>query len=143
MAPISSHLLELFDAGGQPRGLLVSAELWARARATVLPLLEKALYDLDPSCRPQPEERPEPIQEWETLLAYWDFTYPPAYDVSCEHCGATTPDWRQDEPRKFRLRNANLGGLVTFQCQQCKSLVLKKHFKKHLTVECHPYVERC
>ena len=143
MPPTSPHLLELFDAAGAPRGLLLSPELWAKVRDDVLPRLTKALYVLDPACRPEPEERPEPMAEWETLLQYWDFTYPPAYDVSCAHCGSSTPDWRADEPRKFRLRNANLGGLVTFQCQTCKSLVLKKHFKKHLTVECQPYVERC
>ena len=96
----------------------------------------------EPAARPEPEARPEPLQEWETLLAYWDFTYPPAYDVHCDCCGAKTDDWRADEPRKFRLRNANLGGLVTFQCAGCKALVLKKHFKKHLTVECKPYVDK-
>ncbi len=142
MPPISSHFLELFDAAGAPRGVLLSPELWSRVKDKVLPAIERALVQVDPGCRPEPEQRPEPIKEWETLLAYWDFTYPPDYDVSCEHCGASTPNWQQDEPRKFRLRNANLGGLVTFQCQSCKSLVLKKHFKKHLTVECHPYVER-
>ncbi len=143
MPPISPHLLELFDADGKARGVHISPELWSRVREAVLPILKRDLYDLDPSCRPEPEVKPEPLAEWEALLAYWDFTYPPAYDVACEHCGASTPDWRADEPRVFRLRGANLGGLVTFQCQSCKSLILKKHFKKHLTVECHPYVDRC
>lgn len=143
MPPISSHFLELFDAAGVPRGVRISPELWAKVRDRLLPVLNKALYELDPACRPEPVEKPEPLAEWETLLAYWDFTYPPDYDVACEHCGASTPDWRADDPRKFRLRVANLGGLVTFQCQSCKSLVLKKHFKKHLTVECQPFVDRC
>lgn len=142
MPPISPHFMELFDADGQLRGVHISPELWTRLKERFLPTLEAALYELDPACRPKPLERPEPMDEWETLLQYWDFTYPPDYDVTCEHCGATTTDWRQDDPRKFRLTNANLGGLVTFQCQTCKALILKKHFKKHLTVECHPYVER-
>ncbi|BAH73505.1 hypothetical protein [Solidesulfovibrio magneticus] len=142
MPRISPHFLELFDANGAPRGVLLSAELWERCKDQVLPPLTKALYVLDPAARPEPEVRPEPLQEWETLLAYWDFTYPPAYDVHCDCCGAATDDWRADEPRKFRLRNANLGGLVTFQCAGCKALVLKKHFKKHLTVECKPYVDK-
>jgi len=139
--PISSHFLELYDAAGALRGVRLSPELWKAVKDNLLPAIEKALYVLDPSCRPEPEERPEPIKDWENLLAYWDFTYEPSYDVACAHCGASTEDWRQDDPRKFRLRAANLGGLVTFQCQSCKSLVLKKHFKKHLTVECQPFVE--
>jgi hypothetical protein len=140
--PISPHFMELFDAAGKPRGLHMSPELWSMVKDKVFPLMEKALYTLDPSCCPEPEVKPEPRAEWDTLLAYWDFTYPPSYEVSCAHCGQETPDWSKDEPRKFRLRTANLGGLVTFQCQSCKALVLKKHFKKHLTVECKPFIER-
>uniref|UniRef100_I2PX86 Uncharacterized protein n=1 Tax=Desulfovibrio sp. U5L TaxID=596152 RepID=I2PX86_9BACT len=142
MPTISSHFLELFDAKGAPRGVRLSPELWAKVKDRLLPTLQNALYELDPACRAEPEERPEPMAEWETLLNYWDFTYPPDYDVACEHCGQSTGDWTRDEPRKFRLRTANLGGLVTFQCRSCKSLVLKKHFKKHLTVECKPFVEK-
>lgn len=143
MPPISDHFLELYDAAGTLRGVRLSPELWNAVKNGVQPVLERALRRLDPNFRPAPEEKPEPMGEWETLLAYWDFTYPPDYDVTCEHCGATTADWRQDDPRKFRLRTASLGGLVTFQCQTCKSLVLKKHFKKHLTVECQPFVDKC
>lgn len=142
MPPISPHFLELFDAKGAPRGVHISPELWALCQDAVLPGLTKALYQLDPACRPEPVEKPEPMAEWEQLLAYWDFTYPPAYDVHCDCCGAKTEDWRADDPRTFRLRNANLGGLVTFQCSACKALVLKKHFKKHLTVECKPFVDK-
>lgn len=142
MPPLSPHFLELFDAKGAPRGVHISPELWALCKDAVLPGLTKALYQLDPACRPEPVEKPEPMAEWEQLLAYWDFTYPPAYDVHCDCCGAKTEDWRADDPRKFRLRNANLGGLVTFQCSACKALVLKKHFKKHLTVECKPFVDK-
>lgn len=136
------HVLELFDAAGTARGLLVSPELWASVKTQLLPVLQKAAQALDPAACPQPEERPEPLADWETLLAAWDFGYPPAYDVSCQHCGSTTENWTQDTPRKFRLRAANLGGLVTFQCQSCRSLVLKKHFKKHVAVECQPFVAR-
>lgn len=142
MPLISSHFMELFDAAGKSRGLHMSPELWAKVKDAVMPTIEKALFALDPACRPESEERPEPIGNWEQLLAYWDFTYPPSYDVHCDHCGQRTEDWSRDEPRKFRLCNANLGGQVTFQCQSCKALVLKKHFKKHVVVECKPFVER-
>lgn len=132
--------LELFDAKGQPRGAWISPELWDRVKTRVQPILDEAV-DV-PGTPSAPPQRPEPIAEWETLLAYWDFTYPPDFDVTCDCCGAATANWTEDDPRKFRLRAANLGGLVTFQCQQCHALILKKHFKKHLTVECQPYIER-
>ncbi len=142
MSPISPHYLELFDAAGASRGVLLSPELWTMVKERIAPVLEKALYVLDPSSRPEAEEKPEPMADWETLLAYWDFEYPPAYDVTCEHCGNATEDWTKDAPRRFRLRAANLGGQVTFQCQACKARVLKKHFKRHVAVECKPYVEK-
>jgi hypothetical protein len=134
------HFLELFDAEGQPHGVWLGPELWDRVKDHVLPLLREALGTADASAAPV--EKPEPLADWETLLAYWDFAYPPDFDVTCAHCGAGTEDWTKDTPRQFRLRAANLGGLVTFQCQACRALVLKKHFKKHITVECQPYVER-
>jgi hypothetical protein len=140
--PLSPHFLEIFDAAGQPRGVLLSPELWSAVKAQVAPILNKALPTVDPTYRPEPVERPEPMDEWNTLLAYWDFAYQPTRDVACEHCGNATPDWTLDTPRKFRLRTANLGGQVTFQCQACRAMILKKHFKKHVAVECLPYVDK-
>lgn len=137
--PNQTRFLELFDATGQSHGVWISPALWAQVKPQLLPLLEQA--PAEPAAE-TPEQRPEPLSEWDTLLAYWDFTYPPDYDVTCDCCGASTANWLEDTPRKFRLRTASLGGLVTFQCQQCRALVLKKHFKKQITVECQPYVER-
>lgn len=129
--------LELFDAKGQPRGAWISPELWDQVKTQLRPILDQAA-----TAEQTPPQRPEPIADWDTLVAYWDFPYPPDFDVTCECCGATTTNWTEDTPRKFRLRAANLGGLVTFQCQQCQALVLKKHFKKHITVECQPFIAR-
>lgn len=138
MPSFPPDFFELFDSEGQPRGVWLSPELWDRVKEHILPMLLPALNQP----KAEPPERPEPLADWETLLAYWDFTYPPTFDVTCQHCGAISEDWTKDSPRKFRLRAANLGGLVTFQCQTCRALVLKKHFKKHITVECQPYVDR-
>lgn len=132
------HFQELFDGSGQSLGVLISAELWTRVREKVLPRIEAAYRELDPAGAPSRPDRPEPLADWKTLLDYWDFTYPPSLDVHCDHCGAATADWSADAPRKFILRAANLGGLVNFECQSCHARILKKHFKKHVTVECLP-----
>ena len=42
MPRISPHFLELFDANGAPRGVLLSAELWERCKDKVLPPLTRA-----------------------------------------------------------------------------------------------------
>jgi hypothetical protein len=86
----------------------------------------------------QQRPRSEPISDWEELMAYWDFSYPIDYDVTCEHCGAHTDNWQKDSPRKFYLSAANLGGLVSFECQCCGSRIIKKHFEDTITTECNP-----
>lgn len=129
----NDHITELFDKAGNPIGCLVSAEAWAAIKPAAL----KAL-----GIQEAREERPEPIADWETLKEYWDFPYPVDTDVHCEQCGASTQNWENDTPRKFRLSSANLAGLVAFSCQQCKSKITKKHFKDTITVETKPYREK-
>lgn len=123
-------LTELFDKDGNLLGVVLSAEAWDAVRGQV----EKAL-DLGAA----PRENPEPLADWETLKQYWDFGYPVDTDVACSACGAQSADWAADEPRKFRLLAATLGGLVTFRCQCCQAKILKKHFKKHITTEVFPF----
>nr|WP_279343236.1 hypothetical protein [Fundidesulfovibrio terrae] len=120
-------------------GVFLSPELWAKAQAEISPAIDKALEELDPSTVKIP---PEPMKDWELLAQYWDFQYELPVDVSCEHCGSSTQDWQKDEPRKFRLRTATLGGLANFECQKCRSRIIKKHFKNKVDVECRPYVEK-
>lgn len=122
-------LTELYDKDGNLLGVVLSAEAWDAVRDQV----EKAL-----GLHVAPEV-PEPLADWETLKQYWDFGYPVDTDVACTECGASTADWARDEPRKFRLTAATLGGLVTFRCQCCQAKILKKHFKKHITTEVFPF----
>ena len=129
---MSDHIHELFDKDGNPIGALLSAEAWSAVKTDVLAKL--GLAEDKPV-----EVKPEPIADWETLKEYWDFQYPVDTDVACENCGNETDDWSADEPRKFRLMAANLAGLVTFQCQQCRAKVAKKHFKDTITTECTPF----
>ncbi|MFW6177785.1 MAG: hypothetical protein ACOC43_05400, partial [Desulfohalobiaceae bacterium] len=77
----------------------------------------------------------EPLQDWELLLQHWDFKYPVSKEVSCEICGNQTQDWQKDSPRKFLLKAASLGGLVSFECLNCQARIIKKHFKDYVQVQ--------
>jgi len=129
---MSDHIHELFDKDGNSIGALLSAEAWSAVKTDVLAKL--GLAEEAPI-----QEKPEPVADWDTLKEYWDFSYPVDTDVVCEHCGNATDDWAADEPRKFRLTSANLAGLVSFQCQNCRAKVVKKHFKDTITTECTPF----
>ncbi|MDD3310513.1 hypothetical protein [Pseudodesulfovibrio sp.] len=129
---MADHIHELFDKDGNPIGALLSAEAWAVVRDDVLARLGLAEQSTPP-------EKPEPLGDWETLQEYWDFDYPVDTDVTCSVCGNTTEDWAADDPRKFRLTAANLAGLVSFQCRNCLTKVVKKHFKDTIVTECTPF----
>jgi hypothetical protein len=140
---LTPYFSELHDDKGALLGAFVSASVWERAKDALLPIIQETLSQIDPS-RIQAETKPappEPMADLNLLLEYWDFTYPFTYDVACECCGATTDDWRKDDPRKFRLMAANIGGLVNYQCQGCQARVIKRHFKKHASSECRPFVQ--
>lgn len=130
---MSEHINELYDKNGNLIGALLTAEAWNHVKKDVMSSLgvkEK---------QPVPAEKPEPTKDWITLTEYWDYPYPVDYDVKCEHCGNETPDWRNDEPRRFWLSSANLAGLVAFRCMNCQSKVVKKHFKDEIITECTPF----
>ena len=129
----NDHITELFDKDGNLIGCLLSADAWASFKPTAHKML---------GIREQPQERPEPLGEWEMLKEYWDFPYPVDTDVHCELCGSSTQNWEGDAPRKFRLSSANLAGLVSFTCQQCRAKITKKHFKDSIKVETQPYREK-
>lgn len=122
----------LYDEQGHLYGVLVSPVLWEK-------LKEQAEALTGRGC--EPELPPEPLKAWEDLKASWDFKYPVDTDVLCSVCGASTEDWQQDDPRKFRLKAANFTGIVSFQCMQCKARILKKHFTDKITVETKPFQE--
>ncbi len=141
MSSASEGYILLHDHAGAFIGVFIEAELWNLCKKDIQPLLSSARTDPRPTAL-HSDPPAEPLGDWESLLQYWDFTYPPAYDLACEHCGAQTDDWRADEPRKFRLTAANLGGLASFQCQNCLARITKRHFKKHVSVECRPFVTK-
>lgn len=119
------------DAQGKAQGVYIEEEMWQHVCSHVLAELEKLF--------PTEEVFREPLGDLELLEKYWDLRYDLPTDVYCEACGATSPDWKADEPRKFILRAANMGGLLSFQCQSCKARVTKRHFKDKVTVTCTPH----
>lgn len=118
---------ELFDAQGQPLGALLGPEAWELVRDAVL-------LRFAPAEAAAPEAA-EPMQDWLDLVQNWDFKYPVDHDVACGECGNATAAWELDEPRKFVLTAANLGGLVAFRCLGCQAKVMKRHFKDVIKVE--------
>lgn len=128
----------LFDAEGAEAGVWISPDLWHEVQAQVLPLLDAA-SGAEPKA--VEEKVVEPLADWDTLSAYWDFPYPLERSVTCGHCGASTEDWQADDPRRFHLKSATFGGLVSFQCRACKARVIKRHFKDGVQVETKPFVE--
>lgn len=127
---------EIFDANGNCLGAILGPEAWALAR-------EHVLARFAPS--PAPEALPvEPLEDWRALVEYWDFKYAVDLDVSCTVCGNVTDNWELDQPRKFWLTAANMGGLVTFRCLGCQAKIMKRHFKDVIKVEVRPFTpDRC
>lgn len=124
----------LVDAQGKPQGVVLEEEMWNQVSGHVLDVLERLC--------PSEQVIAEPLGDYALLEKYWDLRYELPTDVSCEACGASSANWREDEPRKFVLRAANMGGLLVFQCEACKSRITKRHFKDKVTVTCAPHASR-
>lgn len=127
---------ELYGRQGEFLGLLIGPELWAEIKDEVEPVLRNALGEQQ---APASAAFSEPLEDWEMLKNNWDLPYPLSSDVACSNCGNSTTDWQRDEPRRFRLKAANLGGLVSFECLHCQARIIKRHFKDQVKVEVHPY----
>ena len=98
-----SGIRYLVDAQSKAQGVFLEEEMWQRVCSHVLAELEKLF--------PSETGPAEPLADLALLEKYWDFRYDLPTDVACDICGASSPDWQADEPRKFILRAANMGGL--------------------------------
>lgn len=125
----------LYDENGQLHGVYIKAAIWFKHESQ----LEAVLFPDEVARSKESKPMAEPIADWEQFLSYWDFNYPMEKVVKCDNCGANTHDWTIDDPKKFTLKAANLGGLVSFKCNQCNYRVSKKHFKDHICYECTPF----
>ncbi|MFP4257718.1 MAG: hypothetical protein ACLFRE_01845 [Desulfovermiculus sp.] len=133
MADPRSGVQTLYSGSGDEVGVYIPADVWAEVKSEVLPCLQKAQKRLQGM-----KHQAEPIQDWELLVSNWDFRYPVNREVVCGQCGSSTSNWEEDDPRKFRLKAASLGGLVVFECQKCRSRVTKRHFKDTMKMETTP-----
>ena len=134
MADPTSGVQTLYALSGQRSGVYIPEDLWAEVENEVLPALQAAYKRL----HGEPEKKKEPLRDWDLLVANWDFQYPVEVGVTCGQCGCSSHNWQEDEPRKFLLKAASLGGLVVFECQACHARVSKRHFKDGITVETTP-----
>ncbi len=123
-------LLRTYDENGTFLGVFIPASCWD----SLDPGLQSQLLDQYKT----KQEIKEPLADWDTLVSCWDFPYPVDLDVHCNLCGNSTRDWQQDDPRKFILKAANLGGLVSFECTSCQARIRKNHFKDVIDVQCTP-----
>ena len=124
-------ILYLVDDKGTIQSVQLSAALWKKVESLVTPFLASSSTD-------SPKElvqKQGPLNDFHTLLQFWDFSYPYTPSVSCPVCGAKTEDWIEDKEHKFILTNANLGGLLVFHCKQCGTTIRQKHFKDHIAYE--------
>lgn len=122
---------EIFDKSGNALGAILGPEAWAMVREAVL----------NRYAPPKPLTAGEPLQDWLDLVQFWDFKYPVDHDVACPLCGNASENWQHDEPRRFVLTAANLGGLVAFRCLGCQAKIIKRHFKDEIVVDAKPFQE--
>ncbi len=125
----SENALFLYDKDGKLHSVQLSAAIWEQCRNKLEPYIQAAF------AKEAPTPKPEPLHEWEELKQYWDFKYPISTEVHCDNCGANSSDWENDPAKPFRLKGANLGGLVVFSCAHCGATIRKKHFKDHICFE--------
>ncbi len=126
----TTEIIHAFDAQGKPLGVFIPNAVWEQLNPTVKQALTPNRAKL--------QEIKEPLADWDMLVSCWDFPYPVDTDVHCQLCENQTQDWKADTPRKFLLKAANLGGLVSFECCQCQARVRKNHFKDTIDVSCTP-----
>lgn len=133
MSESVAHITYTTGPDGEIEAVHLSPALWERVKSRVIAAEQWMLDDASPY------SRPEPLAAVEELKQYWDFPYPYAPDVHCEHCGTASMDWENDPLHPFHLTNANFAGLLVFKCKHCGSTVRKKHFKHKVVFECSPF----
>lgn len=118
-------IVHLYDAEGNLVGVQLSADLWRK----VEPFIKM----------PENGKQSDDLNAFEDFLRFWDFRYEYEPSVECPLCSSSTPDWRTDNDHPFRLKNANIGGLLVFHCENCGATIRQKYFKDHMAVEASPH----
>lgn len=134
----SKDIQYLYNSQNEFQGVMITAALWEKIGESVQAEIKRVLPPAEPADPTAAALAREPLQDWERFLSFWDFRYPPEYSVLCKSCGSQTHDWTADEPRKFILKAANIGGLVSYHCCGCGARVIKRHFKDSVYFEFEP-----
>lgn len=121
-----NDILYLVDDKGTINAVQLSAAAWKKVERHVLALLRE---------NDTITQKQGPLNDFKTLMQYWDFSYPYSPEVTCPHCSAHVKDWGTDPEHTFILTNANLGGLLVFHCTKCGTTIRQKHFKDHVSFE--------
>ncbi len=122
-------ILYVVNDEGNIKSVQLSAKLWDKVESHVKSVAQSMQTGADPFLKP------EPLEDLNELKKYWDFTYPYDPYVHCEACGVESKDWENDPVHPFHLTNANIGGLLVFQCR-CGATIRKKHFHRKTVFEC-------
>ncbi|MFP4167289.1 MAG: hypothetical protein ACLFSY_00390 [Desulfonatronovibrionaceae bacterium] len=125
----------LYNSRNEFQGVMIPAALWELISDRVEAEAARVLPPAEPRDPADEALANEPVRDWERFLQFWDFRYPPENSVVCRSCGSKTQDWTVDQPRKFILKAASIGGLVAFHCCSCGARVLKRHFKDSVKFE--------
>lgn len=121
------NILYLVDENGSIQSVQIAYDFWKKIEKVIQPYLEQK--------EQAPVQQQGPLNDFKTLMEYWDFKYPYSPKVHCPHCEASTDDWQNDVQHTFILTNANLGGLLVFHCTKCGTTIRHKHFYDHVSIE--------
>lgn len=118
----------LVNAEGEIQAVQIGYNLWKKVENTVKSALKQKEEDKN-------TQKEQPLKDFETLMQFWDFSYPYKPTVTCPHCNISTNDWKNDTKNPFILTNATIGGLLVFHCKNCGTTIRQKYFKDHVCYE--------
>lgn len=116
-------ILYIHDGSGKLVAVQIPAAVWEK--------LEPAAM-----AKSAPARRQADISVFDEFMSAWDLRYGYKPCVECPHCHAGTADWREDA--QFILVNANIGGLLVFECRNCGATIRQKYFRDHMVSEFTP-----
>ena len=119
----------LVKKNGEIQAVQIPYDLWEKIEPLIRSKLDEKKDDN------KLVQKQGPLDDFKTLMQFWNFSYPYHPDVQCPNCGAATKDWMDKQGDQFILTNANLGGLLVFHCQKCGTTIRQKHFTDHIAYE--------
>lgn len=119
-----AKILYLHDAAGNLQAVQISPDLWEKLKGFV-PVDTQGVGNTG-----------NDMEAFAEFRSAWSFPYPYEPRVACPVCNNSTSDWQKDAA--FLLKNANIGGMLVFHCQNCGATVRQKFFKSHMDCDFTP-----